>query len=76
MRPSTARRHLPDAHRRALELRALDLESTDVAARLGIEVSAVEPLFAVATAKLAALESLQEPEDAPDPSPNARGTHR
>jgi hypothetical protein len=62
MRPSTARQQLPQAYRRALEFRDLGLESVEVAARLGIEVCAVGPLVALATAKLAALQNPHEHE--------------
>jgi hypothetical protein len=60
MERSTALRLLPATHARALELAARGVESPELAARLGVDMSAVGPLLQVARAKLAALEALEE----------------
>jgi DNA-directed RNA polymerase specialized sigma24 family protein len=60
MERSTALRLLPAAHARAIELAARGVESPELAARLGVDISAVGPLLQVARAKLAALEALEE----------------
>jgi hypothetical protein len=61
MEPTSALRLLPEVHARALALEAQGLDTRQLAARLGVEVSSVGPLLRVARAKLAALELLDEP---------------
>jgi DNA-directed RNA polymerase specialized sigma24 family protein len=67
VRRSTALGLLSETHARALELVEQGLDTEEVANRLQLDPSAVGPLLRVASAKLAALEALDEP---PAPSRN------
>lgn len=57
---STALGLLVPMHAALVELADAGLEPADIAARLGLEPSAVGPALAVARAKLAALEAREE----------------
>jgi DNA-directed RNA polymerase specialized sigma24 family protein len=71
MRRSTALGLLPAAHARALDLVEQGLDTEELADRLHLDPSAVDPLLRVARAKLAALEALDEPPS----SLSDRGNH-
>ena len=64
MERTSALRLLPEAHAQALTLEAQGLDASQLAARLGVDVSSVGPLLLVARAKLASLELLDDPEPA------------
>ena len=53
---------LPDAYAAALRLRDEDLSNEELAARVGVEVEAVEPLLRLAAAKLASILADVEPD--------------
>ena len=73
MERTSALRLLPEAHARALALDAQGLDARQLAARLDIDESSVGPLLRVARAKLAALESLDDPRPARAPDQPIRG---
>ena len=63
---------LPDAYATALRARDEDLSNAEIAARVNIDIEAVEPLLRIAAAKLGAIladhaRSSQTPEDNGDP---------
>jgi DNA-directed RNA polymerase specialized sigma24 family protein len=60
MRRSRALRLLAPAHARIVCLADEDLDTSQLADRLSLDPSAVEPLLRVARQKLAALEALDE----------------
>ena len=62
MRRSTALRLLAPAHVQILTLSDEGLDAGELAERLGLDKSAVDPLLRVARSKLAALEALDEPD--------------
>jgi len=61
VRRSTALQLLAPAHVEILTLSDEGLDSGELAERLGLDESAVDPLLRVARSKLAALEALDEP---------------
>ncbi|HTL84400.1 MAG TPA: hypothetical protein VL856_04415 [Acidimicrobiia bacterium] len=63
MRRATALRLLAPAHVEVLILSDQGLDATELARRLGLDESAIDPLLRVARSKLAALEALDEPDD-------------
>jgi DNA-directed RNA polymerase specialized sigma24 family protein len=72
MNRATAIAELPDAYATAVRARDEHLTNEEIAARLGIEIEAVEPLLRIAVAKLDAIladhaRSPQTPEDNGDP---------
>ena len=63
---------LPDAYATALRARDEDLSNAEIAARVKIDIEAVEPLLRIAVAKLGAIlgdhaGSPQTPEETRDP---------
>jgi DNA-directed RNA polymerase specialized sigma24 family protein len=72
MERATARRLLPDPYAQALALHARGVAPTEIADRLGVDITSVKPLLGVARAKLAALEALEEPAR-PDEQTASRG---
>lgn len=63
MRRSTALKLLSPAHAQILELAEQGLGRDEVAVRLNVDPTAVEPLLRIARAKLAALTAQDAPTD-------------